>query len=755
MPASRVPDYPVNLQNPDGSTNLTWWRFWKAIAAQFSGVDAPVTPAPPPAPPQAARPDPAAAAALDLAAIAASRIRSVPAAAPAIGGVNVQTGNYTAVASDSGQLISFNDASPCTLTLPATPPFPQWCIFVQNTGNGILSINPNGLNLDGLTPNQPLQKTEGWYIATDGANYFSDRGGGPGAPVKIETGNYTAVPADNAKLISFNDASPCTLTLPAASPGGRWFCFVENIGAGVLTISPNGLNLDGSASSITLAKNQGCYIATDALNYFTMRGIGGAPGGANTQVQYDNNGVFGGITGATTDGTNLSVTTQALTDNTTKAASDAFVQAVVANAIAGINPAIAVQAATTGAADTSGLTYFNGVSGIGATFTGTAATALTIDGYTFTALGQRLLVKNDTQSPSGAFNGIYYVTQLQTALLPPILTRALDYDQPSDMNNTGAIPVINGTANASTSWVLTSQVATVGTTPLTYAQFSINPASIVTAVTGVAPVASSGGTTPAISVAAATSAALGVVKPDGTVITVSAGAITVPAATSAALGVVKPDGTVITVAAGAITVPKASSSTFGVCEVDGTTITASGGVLSATGGGTSGGLTLIASSIFSGAAASVTFSAIPGTYNHLMLVAMARTDRAAVSDGVLVTINGDVTGGDYAGNQILASGSSISVTGNTGNYLCGVAAASAGAGQPGSFTVDIPRYAGTVLEKILNTRGSFDSGATLNGVQININSTIWGSTAAITSIELTPQHGVNFIAGSAFYLYGY
>jgi hypothetical protein len=172
--------------------------------------------------------------------------------------------------------------------------------------------------------------------------------------------------------------------------------------------------------------------------------------------------------------------TQAAGDSSTKIANTAFVTTAVSNAVAGVNPAVAVQAATIQASDTSGLTYSNGASGIGATFVGTTNTALAIDGYTFTALGQRLLVKNDTQSPSGAFNGIYYVTQVQTSLLPPILTRALDYDTPSDINNTGSIPVVNGTVNALTSWLLTSSVATVGTSPLTYAQFNLSPTTLVT-----------------------------------------------------------------------------------------------------------------------------------------------------------------------------------------------------------------------------------------------------------------------------------
>jgi hypothetical protein len=187
--------------------------------------------------------------------------------------------------------------------------------------------------------------------------------------------------------------------------------------------------------------------------------------------------------------TNPIVGTQSQGDTSTKAASTAYVDTAVANAVAGINPAVAVQAATTAAANTSGFTYNNGVSGVGATFTGTTNTAVVIDGFTFTALGQRLLVKNDTQSPSGAFNGIYYVTQLQTGILPPILTRALDYDTPTDINNTGAIPVVNGTVNGTTSWVETAQIVTVGTTPLVFVQFTANPANYLLAANNLSDVA--------------------------------------------------------------------------------------------------------------------------------------------------------------------------------------------------------------------------------------------------------------------------
>jgi hypothetical protein len=172
--------------------------------------------------------------------------------------------------------------------------------------------------------------------------------------------------------------------------------------------------------------------------------------------------------------------TAAAGDNTTQIATDAFVTTAVANAVAGVNPAIAVAAATIQASDTSGLTYANGASGIGATFTGSVNTPIVIDGVTLNTLGQRLLVKNDTQSPSGAFNGIYSLTVISSVGTAPVFTRALDYDTPSDMNNTGAIPVVSGTVNTATSWLMTAQIVTVGTTPLTFVQFSLAPATVVT-----------------------------------------------------------------------------------------------------------------------------------------------------------------------------------------------------------------------------------------------------------------------------------
>lgn len=279
----------------------------------------------------------------------------------------------------------------------------------------------------------------------------------------------------------------------------------------------------------------------------------------------------------------------------------------------------------------------------------------------------------------------------------------------------------------------------------------------VTAVTGVAPIASSGGATPAISIAAATSAALGAVKPDGTVITVSAGAITVPDATSAALGVVQPDGTIITVSSGAITVAKATSSAFGVVEVDGTTITASGGVISAVGGGGSGALTKIAQTILAAPAASVTFSGISGAYTNLLLVFCCASSDAALTDSVELQLNSDA-GAHYDYTYTTTTGSSVAgggpVTATTFAYVGEAVGASSVASTATSGEIRIDGYAGVTFNKNVIADSMLNYNGTPGALREAHAYSQWRSTAVVTAIKLFLASGDNFITGSVFTLYG-
>jgi hypothetical protein len=72
--------------------------------------------------------------------------------------------------------LSFNSSSAVALTLPATPPTAIWKISVQNVGTGSLTVNRNGLNIDGAATNLTLAQGSGVVIFTDGTNYFTERG---------------------------------------------------------------------------------------------------------------------------------------------------------------------------------------------------------------------------------------------------------------------------------------------------------------------------------------------------------------------------------------------------------------------------------------------------------------------------------------------------------------------------------------------------------------------------------------------------
>ena len=92
-------------------------------------------------------------------------------------------------------------------------------------------------------------------------------------------------------------------------------------------------NLDGAVIGPTSATD-GHLAVFDGVSGKKIKDGGapstGTPGGSDTQVQRNNAGAFGGISGATSDGTSLFVTTQSPGDTSTKAASDGFVAAAVA-----------------------------------------------------------------------------------------------------------------------------------------------------------------------------------------------------------------------------------------------------------------------------------------------------------------------------------------------------------------------------------------------------------------------------------------
>ena len=149
-----------------------------------------------------------------------------------------------------------------------------------------------------------------------------------------------------------------------------------------------------------------------------------------------------------------------------------------ADAIAsGIHFHEAVAYATTAALPAC--TYNNGTSGVGATLTGDANGALTVDSYTFTSPadnGERVLIKNQANQ---AHNGVYTLSQAGNSSpgAPFILTRATDFDTVgtgvNQIDEGDFFLVTGGTANINTAWVQqTAPPITIGTTAIVFQQFS-------------------------------------------------------------------------------------------------------------------------------------------------------------------------------------------------------------------------------------------------------------------------------------------
>jgi hypothetical protein len=108
------------------------------------------------------------------------------------------------------------------------------------------------------------------------------------------------------------------------------------------------------------------------------------------------------------------------------------------------------------------VTYNNGTAGVGATLTLSVALT-TLDGYTLVN-GNRVLVKNEVTS---ANNGIYTWATGGT-----VLTRATDFDTNVEIASGDFTFITNGTTYANTGWVQTLPVTTVGTSPISFTQFS-------------------------------------------------------------------------------------------------------------------------------------------------------------------------------------------------------------------------------------------------------------------------------------------
>jgi hypothetical protein len=134
----------------------------------------------------------------------------------------------------------------------------------------------------------------------------------------------------------------------------------------------------------------------------------------------------------------------------------------------GLNVQPSCVAASTGALT---VTYSNGAAGIGATLTNAGAqTTFTLDSVNPT-VGQRVLIWIQASTFQ---NGIYTVTNVGSGATNWILTRATDYDQPSEIQPGDLVIITSGTIYGTTSFIETDSVSVIGVDPIEFVQFTQN-----------------------------------------------------------------------------------------------------------------------------------------------------------------------------------------------------------------------------------------------------------------------------------------
>ena len=162
----------------------------------------------------------------------------------------------------------------------------------------------------------------------------------------------------------------------------------------------------------------------------------------------------------------------------------------------------------------------------------------------------------------------------------------------------------------------------------------------------------------------------------------------------------------------------------------------------------------IATATGTGSSGTITFTPIPSGFKHLQIRGIFQDDLGYT--GLSIRANSD-TGSNYSWHRLFgepggsasgqASGGATQTAINTG-----VNGGPTGATELGVAIIDVLDYGSTTKNKTFrNSMGVSSSNASYN--YISVNSGLWQSTSAITSISLIVS-GANFRTTTSFALYG-
>lgn len=160
----------------------------------------------------------------------------------------------------------------------------------------------------------------------------------------------------------------------------------------------------------------------------------------------------------------------------------------------------------------------------------------------------------------------------------------------------------------------------------------------------------------------------------------------------------------------------------------------------------------------------ITFSSIPQTYNHLIVIVKARlTETTALADDISIQLNGD-SGAHYSYLTVSATNTSGTLTApsdftafaGSSIPLFRVAASQGGANvNMGVGVAYIPWYTETAFNQGMLAMSGMGNG-TSNTVDGRLRWGFWNpaSQAAISSLALSAPAGSNYLTNSSFGLYG-
>ena len=167
----------------------------------------------------------------------------------------------------------------------------------------------------------------------------------------------------------------------------------------------------------------------------------------------------------------------------------------------------------------------------------------------------------------------------------------------------------------------------------------------------------------------------------------------------------------------------------------------------------------IATTYLEADAASVTFSSIPQTYEHLQLRVSVRSNAAASGWARLYVQLGDGsvdTGSNYSHHSMMGADTTASVNyGGTDAYFDFKQMVDTAGGSPsaayGNIVLDLLDYVNT--NKNTTVAGIFGTGGGGTYPIAGFGSGMWNSAVAVDTIKLAPSTG-SFARGSEFTLFG-